>query len=313
MRLRIAENKDFSKNVVDFLNIYFEVDINSCTQDDIKSILEEYDIFWFRLGYRIDEKVLSKNSRCKIIATPVTGIDHIDIKLCEKLGIKIISLKGETEFLNNIRATAELTINLTMSLMRKTNFAIGHVLQGNWNRDFFRGYELYKKKVGIVGLGRLGTIVSEYFKSFGCEVYYNDTEKKHKSNDIKFISDLGSLISECDIISIHVDYNKSTHNLFNKQIFKFFNDTKWLINTSRGQVIDEDDLINCLESKNIAGVALDVINNENKNIMLNNPLLKYSNTNNNLIISPHIGGNTYESFKKTEMFIAKKIINFISS
>ena len=72
-----------------------------------------------------------QKSRCKIIATPVTGIDHIDIKLCEKLGIKIISLKGETEFLNNIRATAELTINLTMSLMRKTNFAIDHVLQGN--------------------------------------------------------------------------------------------------------------------------------------------------------------------------------------
>ena len=222
-------------------------------------------------------------------------------------------MKGETEFLNNIRATAELTINLTMSLMRKTNFAIDHVLQGNWNRDFFRGYELYKKKVGIVGLGRLGTIVSEYFKSFGCKIYYNDTEKKHKSNDVKFVSDLSSLISKCDIISIHVDYNKSTHKLFNRQIFKFFNDTKWLINTSRGQVIDEDELLNCLESKNIAGVALDVINNENKNIMLNNPLLKYSNTNNNLIISPHIGGNTYESFQKTEMFIAKKIINFISS
>ena len=69
------------------------------------------------------------------------------------------------------------------------------------------------KKVGIAGLGRLGTIVSEYFKSFGCKIYYNDTEKKHKSNDVKFVSDLSSLISKCDIISIHVDYNKSTHKL----------------------------------------------------------------------------------------------------
>ena len=313
MRLRIAESKDFSENVVDFLKDYFTVDIMPCAQGEIKSILEEYDVFWFRLGYKIDKNVLSKKSKCKIIATPVTGIDHIDLNLCDSLGIKIISLKGETEFLRNIRATAELTINLTLSIMRKTNFAIDDVFNGNWNRDVFRGYELYEKKVGIVGLGRLGTIVSKYFKSFGCLVYYNDIKKKDVSDDIEFVPSLSSLISICDIISIHVDYNESTFNLFDKKVFKLFNNSKWLINTSRGQVIDENSLINCLETKNIAGVALDVIKNENKNVLLSNPLLKYSESNNNLIISPHIGGNTFESFKKTEMFIAKKIVKFISN
>ncbi|MEI6864482.1 hypothetical protein [Flavicella sp.] len=112
---------------------------------ELKESLNSCDVFWFRLNHKLTRDIL-QNVRCKYILCAVTGLDHIDIKACNDLGITIISLKGEKEFLKEVRATAEHTIGLMLSLIRKSKKAFIHTESGEWNRYLFQGTELYKKK-----------------------------------------------------------------------------------------------------------------------------------------------------------------------
>ena len=286
---------------------YFE--LTTGPSEDIQTLLEEVDIFWFRLGYKIDSNVLTDRTRCKILATPVTGIDHIDEELCAKMGVKIICLRGETEFLKEVRATAEHCILLTLMLMRKASKAVEETRPGTWNRDLYRGYEVFKKGVGILGLGRLGTIVAGYFKSMGCKIYFYDIESVDHDPDFIQCESAEEVVEKADIISIHVPYNNQNHHIYAKAFFDRFDDTKWLINTARGAIMDETYLLEVLRNNRIAGAALDVLEGEPN--VEGNELLEYSRNNDNLIITPHIGGNTHESFEKTEKFIANKILKAV--
>ncbi len=305
LKLYIAENEDFNVDVLFLLQEKFEV--VELSNYPLEKILNEVDIFWFRLGYKIDSEVLNFKSRCKYLVTPVTGIDHIDEKLCLKLGIKIISLRGEVEFLKNVRATAEHTIALTLALLRNIAPAINHTRNGQWNRDLFRGSEMFEKKVAIIGFGRLGKITAEYFNSFGCKVGFYDNVPKEHSFFITNYSSMKEAVEDADIISIHLPFNESTENILGKKFFSWLKQSSIIINTSRGGVLDEKYLLEALLLNKINGAAIDVLKGEPN--VKQNPLIEYSSKHNNLIITPHIGGNTYESFEKTEKFLASKLLS----
>lgn len=308
LKLYIAERSDFSNEVFQELENRFEI-LDFKENISIKEILKQVDIFWFRLAHKLDSTVLDKNTKCKYLLTPVTGIDHIDEKLCNELGIQIICLRGEVDFLKNVRATAEHTIALTLALLRKIHPAITDVQSGNWNRDNFRGYELYEKKVGILGYGRLGKIVARYFHAFDCEISYFDIEEKIGDTFCVRLNTIESLFENNDIISLHIPLNEKTIGIINKDLLQKMKVNSILVNTSRGAIINELDLLEVLKFKSIKGAALDVLEGEPN--ILNSELVKYSKTNSNLIITPHIGGNTYESFAKTEKFLADKLAQII--
>ena len=308
LKLYIAERNDFSNEVFQELETRFEI-IDFKENISIKEILKQVDIFWFRLAHKLDSTVLDKSTKCKYLLTPVTGIDHIDEKLCNELGIQIICLRGEVDFLKNVRATAEHTIALTLALLRKIHPAVSDVQSGNWNRDNFRGYELYEKKVGILGYGRLGKIVARYFHAFDCEISYFDIEEKIGDTFCVKLNSIESLFENNDIVSLHIPLNEKTIGIINKDLLQKMKVNSILVNTSRGAIINEIDLIEVLKFKSIKGAALDVLDGE-PNIQ-DSELVKYSKTNSNLIITPHIGGNTYESFAKTEKFLADKLAQII--
>ena len=308
LKLYIAERNDFSNEVFQELETRFEI-IDFKENISIKEILKQVDIFWFRLAHKLDSTVLDKSTKCKYLLTPVTGIDHIDEKLCNELGIQIICLRGEVDFLKNVRATAEHTIALTLALLRKIHPAVSDVQSGNWNRDNFRGYELYEKKVGILGYGRLGQIVARYFHAFDCEISYFDIEEKIGDTFCVKLNSIESLFENNDIVSLHIPLNEKTIGIINKDLLQKMKVNSILVNTSRGAIINEIDLIEVLKFKSIKGAALDVLDGE-PNIH-NSELVKYSKSNSNLIITPHIGGNTYESFAKTEKFLADKLVQII--
>ena len=308
LKLYIAERNDFSNEVFQELETRFEI-LDFKENISIKEILKQVDIFWFRLAHKLDSTVLDKSTKCKYLLTPVTGIDHIDEKLCNELGIQIICLRGEVDFLKNVRATAEHTIALTLALLRKIHPAVSDVQSGNWNRDNFRGYELYEKKVGILGYGRLGKIVARYFHAFDCEISYFDIEEKIGDTFCVRLNTIESLFENNDIISLHIPLNEKTIGIINKDLLQKMKVNSILVNTSRGAIINEIDLIEVLKFKSIKGAALDVLDGE-PNIQ-NSELVKYSKSNSNLIITPHIGGNTYESFAKTEKFLADKLVQII--
>lgn len=266
--------------------------------------LNNCDVFWFRLNHKLTKEILEKVT-CKYILCAVTGLDHIDIEFCKKNGITIVSLKGEKEFLKEVRATAEHTMGLMLSLIRKNKMAFLHTEKGEWNRYLFQGTELYKKKVGILGMGRLGKIVAEYCAVFGMEVFYYDILEQKDSSEFVKTSSIESLINKVDILSIHLPYNKGTHFLIDKTIFKHIESPIYIINTARGGLVNETDLIHYLKCNKIQGYATDVLYGE-PNIN-EHPLVELSKINKNVLITPHIAGNTYESIEKTEMFIVEKL------
>lgn len=291
------------------LNRIALVDVEPCIADDLPIIFNNYDVFWFRLGFKIDKYLILNSTRLKVIVTPVTGIDHIDELACKEKNIKILCLRGEYDFLKEVRATAEHTFALVFALLRNIPEAILSVKNGRWNRDLFRGRELFGKKVGIVGFGRLGEIAAFYFHAFGCEVKYFDIVTK--SSDYAVAASSLNEIASCDIISIHVNYSQDTHHLIDKEFFDLCSPGTIFINTSRGGIVNEKALLSALKSGKLAAAALDVIQDE-FNFSSANELVEYSKTNSNLLITPHIGGNTYESFEKTEFFLASKLINMLA-
>ncbi len=306
-KLFLAESEDFNPQVLALLNKYFEVTIPEDETWDLKTVLRAYDIFWFRLAYQIDGRVLDSRTTCQYLVTPVTGINHIDEALCAEYGIEIICLRGEYNFLREVRATAEMTVGLAIALMRHIIPARKDVVSGHWRRDLFRGEELYKKKAGIIGYGRLGRIVAGYFKAMGMEVSAYDPYREIKDEGIVVYEDMHHLLRQADLVSIHVSLTSESAYFFDTAAFEAMKEGSYLINTSRGELLEEAALLAALRSGKLAGAALDVLADEHS-IDKNHPLIQYAENHPNLLIVPHIGGNTYESFEKTERFIAEKLI-----
>ena len=244
---------------------------------------------------------LKKFPNLKFVASCTTGLDHIDADYCLEKGIIIISLWGETEFLENVWATAEHTWALILSLIRKVPWAFEDVKAGNWDREAWQGTELRGKTLGIVGHGRVGRQVENIAKAFGMPVYISDP--KH------FIFyPFEYMLGRSDIVTVHVPLTDETRGMFGEREFRLMKSTAYFVNTSRGGVVDESALLDALEHGWIAGAALDVVCNEPN---INPGLLEYAGTNSRLILSPHLGGNTAESRKNTQRFMTEKIRKFI--
>jgi len=310
-KILIAEPKDFSPEVIAHLRQYAEVDARAITQEEIPQALRDYDVFWFRLGWPIDERVLDENSRCRILATPVTGIDHIDEALCDRLGVKIACLRGEREFLRSVRATAEMTLGLAISVMRHIPTAATDVETGRWHRDDFRGHELYERTAGIIGCGRLGNIVAGYLVAMGMKVLtYDPRPDAVIPYGVERLDNLEAVLAQSDLVSLHVNYHPGTHGMIGPEELATCKPGAVLVNTSRGGLINEEALLSALQSGQLSAAALDVLANE-RNVHKDHPLVTYARANDNLLIVPHIGGNTYESFTRTEGFIADKVIAWL--
>ena len=176
-----------------------------------------------------------------------------------------------------------------------------------WRRDFYIGNDLFNKNIGILGFGRIGKKIAKYAKAFGMRVKVFDKNKKNiKKNMLaQSIKDL-FLIS--NIVVIAINYEESNKNLINQENLKYLRKDSYLINIARGEIINEEHLLQFLKRKKIKGAALDVLEDENNINFKKNKLIAFSNKNNNLIISPHIAGATFDSFKKTQEFIVNKLL-----
>jgi len=306
-RVLIAEPDGFSPAAVARLSERCEVELRACDAAGIDAALATHDVVWFRLAHRFDAARLAKATRCRVLATPVTGLDHVDLQSCSARGIRVVSLKGEVEFLRTVRATAELTVALALALLRHVPGAAASVRAGAWDRDAFRGRELYGKTAGLVGMGRLGSIVAGFFRAFGMEVLGVDPRPDFPHALATRVDSLEELLGRADLVSLHVSYDASTHHLIDAGAFAAMRPGAFLVNTSRGGVVDEAALLRALESGRLAGAALDVLQGE-PTIDATHPIVAAAKLRDDLLVLPHVGGNTFESFEKTELFLAGRVL-----
>ncbi|MDH4319032.1 MAG: hypothetical protein OEV64_11615 [Desulfobulbaceae bacterium] len=307
-KILITENKDFSPRALEMLSELAEVEAGDLDRSQLLKKVGGFEVLWLRLRHQIDREVLDEASSLKYIVTPTTGLNHIDMERAGELGIKVLSLRGEVEFLQNIRASAEHTMALMLAVLRNLPAAVASVVQGGWQRDPYKGRELYEARVGLLGFGRIGKLVARYLHAFGSEILTHDPKVEGDPNFpyVRFVS-REELLRESDIVSLHVELNASTVSFFGESDFRLMKRGVYLINTSRGELLDEDALLRALEDGKLAGAGLDVVWHEHLVEQGESRLIAYAAKHPNVVITPHIAGCTEESMAKTEIFMARKL------
>jgi D-3-phosphoglycerate dehydrogenase / 2-oxoglutarate reductase len=304
----VAEAERFSPQAVARLEQVGRVELADLDRPGLLAGVADADVLWVRLRHRIDEEVLAAAPGLRAVVTPTTGLDHLDLEAAERHGVRVLALRGEVDFLREIRATAELTIALMLSLLRHVPEAAEHVRAGGWDRDRFRGRELHEKTVGVVGLGRLGTIVASYLRAVGAEVIAADPHRAPaEAPDGVELCELGDLLARADLVTLHASLSEATRGLLGAAELDRMRDGAWLVNTARGELIDEDAMLDALRTGRLAGAALDVLRDERPAGMADHPLVRHAREHRNLLITPHIGGATSESMAKTERFLADRL------
>ncbi len=312
-RILNAEPENYSPQALEVLCRAGTVEMKALDRAGLLAAVGDIDALIVRLKFQIDEEVFTAAPRLKALVSATTGLDHIDLDCAARRGVKVLSLKGETEFLRSIPATAELTWGLLLALIRRIPAAFGSVLEGRWERDDFKGRDLAGKRLGILGLGRIGSMVARYGLAFGMRVMAYDPHPERWVDGVERKESMAELLMESDVFSIHVPLNPETRQLIGKSELDLLPPGALLINTARGDILDEQALLEALKDGRLAGAALDVLSNERSDALARSPLIEYARQHSNLILTPHIGGATYESMAATEMFMAKKLVDYLKS
>lgn len=241
-------------------------------------------------GFILDEKVLKNFSSLELICTASTGTNHIDEEYCKNRKIEVISMKNDN-ILKKVSATAEHALGLTIALVRNYKEATKKIEEGIWDCEGLEGRQLRNSCFGIIGAeGRLGKMYKDYVLA----LHKNCTEKIYTYDTLnKDRGDLNTLLKKSKIISIHIPSCQENYRFFGKGLIEKCGNKPFIVNTSRGDVVDEDEIIKGLESKKISGYATDVLEHELSDIR-KSPIWRNKDLY-NIYLTCHIGGCSYES------------------
>lgn len=276
------------------------------TEQELCEKIKDVDALLCPLSTPVTRQVMEKAKNLKIIANFGAGFNNIDVAYAKEHNIVVTNAPGVST-----EATAELTLGIILAVTRR--IPEGDQLcrtEGfnGWAPLFFLGRELSKKTLGIIGLGSIGQAVAKRAKAFGMNIIYTSPRQKDRSIeeacDASYVS-LDELLHQSDIVSIHTPYNASTHHLITlSQIEKMKKDA-FLVNVSRGAVVNEEDLVNALQDELISGAALDVFEFEPS---ITDELKKMKN----VVLTPHIGNATIEARNAMAELTAKNIIQVLN-
>ncbi len=249
----------------------------------------------------MDEEVLRSAKNLKAISKYGVGLDNIDLKVADELGIKVRKAEG-----TNTRSVAELTIGLFFALSRSIPKAVADVKDGRWDRTI--GTEVGAKIVGIIGFGAIGREVAKMSAGLGMKImaydpYFNDVELT-KAMNVK-MTNIDEILEKADFVTLHLPLNEETNKIINSKTLSRMKQTAYLVNTARGELVDEDALYDALKNGIIAGAAQDVFSQEPPDKQ--NKLLALDN----FILTPHIGAYTKEATERMVVTSAKNLIEML--
>lgn len=274
-------------------------------ESEIMNFGSEVDGILCLLSNKFDAQKIDKFNRLKILSNYAVGYNNIDVEYARKKGIWVTNTPDVLT-----EATADIAISLMLMCARNLVQAIDYMKQGKfngWEPYLFLGKELFGKSFGIIGAGRIGIAVAKRAKSFGMKINYFSRKKNEKfenTYDANYLA-LEDLLEKSDVISLHIPLTKETFHLLDREKLELMKSDAIIINTARGEVIDEKYLIKMLKEKRIYAAGFDVYYNEPN---INEELFKL----NNVVLLPHIGSATIETRTKMGEIAAKNIINVLS-
>lgn len=277
------------------------------SKEEVEAIIEGYQGIVIRSRFKIDKSFLDKATNLQFIARVGAGLESID---CEYAISKNITLIAAPE--GNRNAVAEHSLGMILSLFNNLNQADAEIKSGNWNREINRGHELDGKTVGIIGYGNMGKAFAKKLQGFDVEVLCYDILNNVADANAEQVS-LEELQQKTDVLSLHIPWTPETDKMINSKFIEDFKKSFWIINTSRGKNIVTVDLVAAMQSGKILGAGLDVLEYEKLSFETlfndkNTPeAFQYLMQSQNVILTPHIAGWTFESHERLAQVIVDKI------
>ena len=285
---------------IDILSQVAQVDVRTgLPADELKSIVGEYDALMIRSGTQVTADIIEAAPRLKIIGRAGVGVDNVDVPMATKNGVLVVNSPE-----GNTIAAAEHALAMMLALSRHIPAAHSSTASGGWNRKAYVGNELYKKTLGVVGLGKIGSHVARVAQAMGMEVLaYDPFISSERAQQLRVrLRPLDALFKEADYISLHLPRTPDTENLVNAELIATMKPNARLVNCARGGIINEADLAAALNNGVIAGAALDVYANEP--LEADSPLRGDCER---LILTPHLGASTEEAQANVAIDVAEQI------
>ena len=307
-KTKISIVDDFHPIFLQQLQPFFEVDYQpTIYKKDLLSQVVNSEVIAVRSKVVFDESLLKLLPNLKCIARGGAGMDNIDEEYAIKNGIVLLNAPE-----GNRNAVAEHCIGLLIGLSK--NIVKGHqdVIDFNWDREGNRGWEIKGKKIGIIGYGNTGSAFAHKLSSFDCDVLVYDKFKNVESNTYLTNVDLETLKKESDVISLHIPLTKETNQMINNSFIEGLKQGVVLINTSRGNVVNQVSVLNWIKSGKIKQYATDVLENENLKSFTSSEIDLFESllATNQVIITPHVAGWSHESYFSIADVLSKKLIDF---
>lgn len=285
---------------IDILSQVATVDVRTgLSAEELKAIVGDYEGLMIRSGTTVTAEVIEAASRLRIIGRAGVGVDNVDVPAATRRGVLVVNSPE-----GNTIAAAEHALALMLSLSRHVPHAHASTMAGGWDRKTYVGNELYKKKLGVVGLGKIGSHVARVAKAMGMELLAYDpfvSNERAQSMQVKLLP-LADLFAEADYVTLHLPRTPDTENLVNAELLRTMKPTARLVNCARGGIVDEAALAEAVEAGVIAGAALDVYAKEP--LAADSPLRAVKER---LVLTPHLGASTAEAQENVAIDVAEQI------
>tara|TARA_X000001382_G_scaffold130943_1_gene128044 strand:+ start:1232 stop:2167 length:936 start_codon:yes stop_codon:yes gene_type:complete len=296
----VYESLESNKNITD---LYYEPNV---TKEELNKLLIKTAAYYLftnpnKQNFILDEDVL-KYTNVKVINTASTGLNHIDLDYCNSNNIEVWSLKEDYKLINDLPSTSELAFGLMMSLLRKIPSGFDHVKKGGWDYEPFVGHQVKGKTIGVVGYGRLGKIMCRLFDGWGVNLLgYDPNVFVTTARGVP----MDDLLKESDVVFLHVHVTDDTRGMVDGEFLSKMKKGSYLINTSRGELVDEDSIIKSIGDGHLHGYGTDVITDEFGDFE-KSKLVEMSRFSDKIIITPHVGGMTIEGQTKAYQWAVDK-------
>ena len=270
--------------------------------DEVLPIIGDYIGLVIRSKFKVNKEFLDVATKLRFICRAGAGMDNIDVPYTEQKHIVLINAPE-----GNMDAVGEHAIGLLLALMNNFLVADGEIRNGVWKREANRGYELKGKTVGIIGYGHMGKSFATKLLGFDVDVIAYDKYKTGFSDMYVTEVSMEQIVKKSDILSLHIPLTKETLNLVNEEYLFHFKKPIFLLNTSRGKIVDTMAVLNAIKQGKVLGAGLDVLETEKFPALAEEPWYNELRKSGKVILTPHVAGWTYESYKKISEVMADKL------